>query len=488
MDEKIQSLLQTSFSDWQGLKELSQLDRATAAAVAADWTSLFQQHFKRYLTCLGENDLETLTRRTVLRREAPNQDWKRTYAKLSKYIREGTFYQMNDTKKIFWKYLIHIPQVLAEMPDVHLWNNILFMSVQTENGDLGHVRVFDCARLQELQALSDVRVAAVCGDTIYLLRPHAISANRAADMRELASVQLDAHLDWKDVKQWVSDCKYAAYVESRKEGEEVRLRISVHDSVSLQRVRTFSGPRFRIGDGAGFWYYTLDVHGDDVTLYVQSSEEFKDAGGETFEKGQWALSFNVRTGEQKRVLQASRYDACGMCQVVDHCLITGWEKSSSLQQWSKEGPGCAELGPDDHLDMQSPQGSIAKVGDRYLYVTRSAPFIDFIEGGRTTLRVHNPWKRWHITKDIIDVPEGEEEPATLAANEWFVVLLMERRTERSSDDEDEGADLDSEAEYTLKVARVADHAFLEHDVDSESSSGDYSDGDEEYEEVDEKHE
>ncbi len=57
---------------------------------------------------------------------------------------------------------------------------------------------------------------------------------------------------------------------------------------------------------------------------------------------------------------------------------------------------------------------------------------------------------------------------------------MQQRFEPSTDDEKD------HTEYTLKVARVADHAFMEHDVDSESSSGDCGDGDdEEYEDGDE---
>ncbi len=93
-DEKIQCLLRASFSDWQILKELSQLDRATAVAVATDGVSAFKQHYKRYIPHLGEKDLEALTRRTVLCREEQTHDWKRTYAKLYWYIWEGTFYQM----------------------------------------------------------------------------------------------------------------------------------------------------------------------------------------------------------------------------------------------------------------------------------------------------------------------------------------------------------------------------------------------------------
>ena len=469
MDEKIQCLLRASVSDWQILKELSQLDRATAITVAADWVSIFQQHHKRYIPGLGEEDLETLARRIVLRRDAPTQDWKRTYVKLYWYIREGTFYRMKDPQDILWKHLIHTPQVIPKMPDVHLWNNILFMSALTENGDT-NVRVFDCARLQELQTLSQVRVAAVCCDTVYLFHPHAISARRGADMHEIASVGLDAHLDWNDVEQWVSDNKYSAYIVSRRTGDELHLCIPVRDSVSLQQVRAFEGPILRMG--GGFYRYVLDVHGDDVILYIQSSEGFKDADAEIFGQGQWALSFNVRTGEQKQVLHAGTYDACGMCEVVDHSLITGREKSPSLLLWSAEGPGCADLGPDDHLDGQSPLGSMAKVGDHYLYVT-SSYLCD-----QSTLRVHNPWRRWHTTKDILDVEEGEEEPAKLAANEWFVVLVMEQRIEHADEAE---VDSEFEYEYTLKIARVTDHVFIDHDVDSESSSEEYGDSDEELE-------
>ena len=146
LDVKIQCLLQSRLSDWLILKELSQLDRATASAVAAAWISIVDKHYERYIPQVGEHGEGTLTPPILPRRDAPAKYWKRTYAKLYWYIREGSFYRMKDPTDVLWRYLAPTPQVYERHPDLHLWRNILFMSVRDVRG-ASYVRVFDCNRL-----------------------------------------------------------------------------------------------------------------------------------------------------------------------------------------------------------------------------------------------------------------------------------------------------------------------------------------------------
>lgn len=525
--------LQAGFPGMYDLVNLSTLDRTSSIAVETAFVTIFRQQYGRLLPSLKveAEDAEASEGGGHLP-NLPNlfgatlRDIKLAYARLYWYSARGTFYDVKEPNCVQWKHLMRTPQAFVSKPSLHLCDNLLFLTVIDQG--ISSVSLYDCATLRQLQTLGDARVASVLGSVIYMLHPGAISARKASDVtRVVASYALGNGHDWNDIANWASDHKYSAYLERRQEGDEMRLRISVHDSATLEHIRFFDGPAGRRSDGSGYWRCRLDVDGDDVMLYIQcTSEAFLDrtaaatgsvtcAGG-----GQWRFQYNMRrTGAGECELLSKWYDACGLFEVTDHCLVTGRGGTNELREWKRRGKRCglfsrrrgdgddcsndslvAEIGYHNDCDSQSPWVCLNKVsGDRYVCLTVHRRLET-----RRTLRVICPWKFSHDTKDLIDAYDGETFPTDIAVNEWFVAVLMElpkphADLESGVDTESDSGSFDSmgslgsmgsaesdprpasthrthvpplvvRTEYTLKIANIAEHAFAYHDVDSDSES------------------
>ncbi len=365
------------------------------------------------------------------------------------------FYKIRDPGVIRWEYLVDtVFDAFEAKPLLHLWSNVLFYS--TFGDSSWSIRLFDCARSTDLQTISDARVLAVYGDMIYLLRSNSISAHEAPTMEQVASVELLSSV----VNNWVSGSEYSAYAEVHPYHET--FRIHVYDSKTLRRCCVFELPFllyrkewwFTCQEGADF-RFKLAIQDNVLILYFATRVD-----NDGLNPGLWKFSFDVRTGEKQQVLLDKKCSYGGIFAVVDNCFCTSEDRTAKLTRWLTRGR--EDIGP-EFVGDQGAYGSIARISDYYLYLTHN--------GQCSTLRAHsisNPWS-FHATKDIVEGEREEEVPAAFAANDGFVAVLMEMQT--FSEEEE------IEYEYKLKVARVAPHAFLNHDIDSESSDEDCDDDD-----------